>query len=96
MQHGIGPHLLRVAGEIDGLRRGIGAGTGNHRHALVGRLDAELDDVLVLFVAEGRALAGRADWNEPVRALRDLPLDQLLERLVVDFPAFEGRDQRRE
>ena len=57
--------------------------------------DAQLDDALVLVVAERGALAGGADRHQPVRALRDLPFDQPLERLLVDLAVLERRDQRR-
>ncbi len=96
VQGGVGTHLLGVAREIDGFGRRVRAGARDHGHALLGDLHAELDDVLVLLVAERGALAGGADRHEPVRALLDLPLDQALERLVVDLAALEGGDQRRE
>ncbi len=95
MQGGVGADLLGEAGEVDRLVGRVGAGTGDHRHALPGGFDAQLDDALVLVVAEGGAFAGGADRHQPVRSLRDLPIHQLLERPFVDRAALERRNQRR-
>jgi hypothetical protein len=50
----------------------------------------------MLGVAEGRGFAGGADRHQAVRALLDLPVDELLESLLVDLAAGERRDQRDE
>ena len=95
MQGGVGAGLLGKAGEVDRLVGRVGARAGDHRHALPGGFDAQLDDALVLVVAQGGAFAGRADRHQPMRALRDLPLHKLLERPLVDCAALERRYQRR-
>ena len=51
-------------------------------------------DLLVLVVAQRRRLAGRADGNQTVAALRDLPFDEFFETLGVHLAVFERRYQR--
>ena len=76
-ERAIGAGLLGVAGQLDGLGGRVRSGAGDHRHAAGSRLDAELDDLLVLVMGERRRFARRPARHEPVRALVDLPLDQL-------------------
>ena len=94
-QHRVGAGLLGVAGELDRLVRVVRAGAGDHRHAAARLVDADVDGAAVLLVAQRRALAGGADRHQPVRAGRDLPVDQSAERRLVDFPVLEGSDQGR-
>src|SRR5581483_691127 len=54
------------------------------------------DDQLVLLVRKRRALAGRADRDEPLGAFRDLPFDMISKRFLVQFAVLERCDQRRE
>jgi hypothetical protein len=96
MQHRVGARALGVLREVDGFGSGVGAGAGDHRHALPGHLDAQLDDALVLVMAERGALARGADRDQPVRALGDLPLHEPLERRLIDLAVLERRDQCRE
>src|SRR5947199_7764145 len=49
---------------------------------------------LLFFVLARRALAGRADRHQAVRALADLPGDVLLKRGFVDGAVPERGDQR--
>ena len=58
--------------------------------APLGGLDAQLDDLLVLLVAQRRAFARGADRHQAVGAFSDLPFDQTLECAVIDFAALEG------
>ena len=62
--------------EVDRLGGAVRAGAGDHRHPAPRLLDADLDDPLVLVVAQRRALAGRADRDEAVGAVLDLPVDE--------------------
>jgi hypothetical protein len=59
-------------------------------------MDADLDDAVVLGVAQGRAFAGGADRHQPSRPALDLPLDVGAQRLLVETSFAEGRDERRE
>src|SRR5262249_27573918 len=79
----------------DGLCGRIGSRTGDHRHAPSRGLDAKLDDLLVLVVTQRGRFAGRPARHKPVRALVDLPLDELAERGHVDFAVLEPGDQGR-
>jgi hypothetical protein len=56
--------------------------------------DADLDDAMMLFMRQRRALAGRADRDEAVRAVGDLPVDMGAERRLVKRAVLERRDQR--
>ena len=95
-QHGIGAGLFGVLGERDRFLGGIGAGAGDDRNAALRLLDAPLDHFVMLFVGQRRAFAGRADRNEPVGALGDLPIDQPAEGFLVDRAVVERRDERSE
>ena len=92
---GVGAGLLGVAGEVDRLGGAVAARAGDHRNPAARHLDADLDDALVLLMGEGRAFAGGADGDQPLGALRDLPLHQLGELLLVHRAVLpHGRDQR--
>ncbi|MCY1300948.1 hypothetical protein D9M70_505360 [compost metagenome] len=69
----IGTSLFGMLRELDCFRRVVGAGAGDHRHPLGRRLDAELDDFLVLVMGKGRRLAGGADRHETMAAFFYLP-----------------------
>src|SRR5204863_7026792 len=70
--------------ELDGVRRVVAAGAGEHGHALVRRLHNDLHHALVLVARQRRVLAGRAAGHEEVDALADLPFDEALQRRLVE------------
>ena len=80
----VGAGLFGMAREVDRLLGGVRAGSRDHRHAPPRRLDAELHHALVLGVAQSGAFAGGADRHEPMRSFLHLPVDELLEGLLVD------------
>jgi hypothetical protein len=84
-----------VGDQLDRLGGRVGAGPGDHRHAAAGGLHAQLDDALVLLVAQGGGLAGGADRHQAVHAAGDLALDQGHEGFLVHRAVAEWRDQRR-
>src|SRR5260221_11988109 len=90
----MGAGFLPVARQLDRLGGRVGAGAGDHRHLALRHVEAELDDALVLLVAQRRRLAGRAARHQPVRALLDLPGDEILEAALVDRAVAERRDRR--
>src|SRR6185437_6657359 len=94
-QHRVGAGLLGVAGEFDGLHRVVGARAGDDRHAPARLIDADVDDVAVLGVAQRRALAGGAGRHQAMRAGADLPIDQGAKGRLVEFPVLEWRHQGR-
>ena len=81
-----------MLGELDRLGRRVGAGSRDDGDAAACGGDARLDDAHVLLVRQRRALARRADRHEPVGALRDLPLDEAAEGLLVDLAVTKRRD----
>ena len=80
---GIGAGFLGVNGIVDGFGGAVRAGSGDHRHAAAGFLDADFDDALVLVRRQRRAFAGGADRHQAMAALVDLPVDEFPECLLV-------------
>ena len=95
-QHGVGAGLLGVAGQLDRLGGGVGAGAGDHRHAAGAASMQSSTTALVLVMGERRRFAGGADRHQAVRAGADLALDELAEGLLIDRAVVERRDQRGE
>ena len=93
-ERAVGARLLGVAREVDRLRGRVGAGAGDDRDPPLRHLDAELDDALVLGMAQGRRFAGRAARHDGVRPFLDLPVDEALKALLVDGAIPERRDER--
>ncbi|MEI9888008.1 MAG: hypothetical protein WDN08_16185 [Rhizomicrobium sp.] len=73
----------------------IGAGAGDDRHAAIGFLDADLDHAHVLFMGQGRRLAGGAAGHQAVAALRDLPAISLRNAASSTLPSRKGGDEGR-
>src|SRR5690606_27017196 len=84
---------LRVLGQEDRLRRRVRPRPGDDRHAAAGRLDAELDDTHMLFMAERGRFAGGAAGHERTGPFVDLPLDEALKGIGVDRAVAERRDE---
>ena len=82
-----------MLGEADGLVRRIGACARNDRNTARSRLYTEFHDRAVFIVRErGRLARGSAD-DQPVGSGGDLAFHQRHERLLVDFPVAERRDE---
>ncbi|MPL67290.1 hypothetical protein SDC9_12981 [bioreactor metagenome] len=92
-ERGIGAGGLGVADQLDPLGGRVRAGAGDHRHPAGGGLHHLLDHAVVFLVAQRRAFAGGADRDDAVRALRDVPLHQFLERVPIDCAVRERRDE---
>ena len=95
-QDRVGAGLFGMAGELDRLLGRVRARARDHRHASLGHLDAPFHDLLVLVVAQGRALAGGADRHQAIGSLGDLPLDQIAKGLLIQRAVLEGGEKRRE
>ena len=93
-QRRIGAGRLRDSRRGNRMRGRVEAGSGDDRSAALSYLDAELDQALLLVFFERRALAGRPNRNEPMRALADLPSDVFLKRGCVDGTIPERGNQR--
>ncbi len=92
----IGTRLFRVDGKVHRLHCRIRAGAGDHGHAALRLVDHDFDDALVFVMAQGRALAGRANGDEAVRAFGDLPVDESAQGVFIEPVAGEGRDKCRD
>ena len=87
---------LGMAREVDRLGGGVGTRPGDHGKAPSGALHDDLDDPLVLVVAQRRRLAGRSTGNDAVGAVGDVELDELTQLGLVDATLAERGDQRDE
>ncbi len=96
--HGVDASALGVLSEPDSLPGRVRACARDNLGAPACALDGTLDDLPVLVVRKGGALAGRATRDEPVHAGSDLGIDEGVERSPVDRLTrlvMEGRDERR-
>ena len=93
-QHAVGTGIGGMARQAHRLGGGVRAGAGDHRNAAGGLLDAQLDDTVMLVMRQGRRFTGGAYGHEPMRAALDLEFDKFSERILVDPPVAERRDQR--
>ena len=80
--------------QADCLVGAVRTGPGEDRNPTVRHLDADLGHSLVLGMAQRRRFSRGAAGQQPVRALGDLPFDEVAERALVDLAAVERRDQR--
>ena len=94
-QRGVGPDVRGCPDHLDRVGRRIAAAAGDHWDTAFGRLDRSRDNVAVLVAGQRRAFAGRAARNEPVRAFRNLPVDELAECVFSNTAAGKRRNQSR-
>ena len=74
----------------------VGARTGNHRNPS-GRLgNHNFHNPVMFFMGQGRAFPGCAHWHQPMAALVNMPIDQLLERINIHFAVCKRRDKCRQ
>ncbi len=83
-----------MTGQFDGLCGGIGAGTRDDRHTAIDLVDTPFDHLLVLVMRQSRTFPRGSHRNQAIRALRDLPFDDVAKRFFVERAVFERRDQR--
>ena len=86
-QAGIRAGILRELRQLDRFARRVRAGAGDDRDALGGALHHSAHDVDVLFDAQRRRFAGRADRDDAVGAVVDVELDQAIERPSSTAPS---------
>ena len=94
-ENGVRPAVLGMAAKLDRLRGVVGARARDHRNPAARFVDADVHGAAVLLMGERRAFAGRPDRHQPMRAGRDLPVDQRAEGLLVDLAVLERGHQRR-
>ena len=87
--------FLRLAGQLDGFRRGVGAGSSDDPAAAGGEFDHPADHFEMFFAAQGRRLPGGADRHQPGHTPGDLQFDNLTQRIPIDLSVAERGDQRR-
>ena len=87
--------LVRCAGQVDRMRSGVRARSGDHRRALAESVDRDAEELESLVVGEGRALPCGARDDDPVGAVLDQMLRKFAEAFVVDRAVLlEWRDDR--
>ncbi len=91
LQRGIRANLPGLLRQLDRLSRGIAARTGNHRNAPRRVFDSGFDHQHMLFNRQRGRFTARTHNDERVRALFDMPVDQLAERRKVEATVFEHR-----
>src|SRR3546814_4189509 len=75
------------------LRGVVRSAAGDHGHPPRSRLDAGVDDLIMFFKAERRALAGRPARHQRTGALFDLPVHKAREGGRIERPVAEWRHQ---
>ena len=83
LQDSIGARFFRIARQFDGLGRGVASGAGDDRNASLGMFDGQLDQFAVFFHADCCRFARRANDDDAVRTLGDMPVDQLAQTWKV-------------
>src|SRR5204862_6399561 len=73
-----------LLGELVRLPGVVAARAGQNRDAAAGRLDLDLHDARVLLLRQRRIVAGGAERHEEVDPFADLPLDEALQRGIVE------------
>jgi len=92
----IGADIGGGADHVERCRCRIISAAGNDRHAPSDHLDHSRDHVPMLVAGQGRDFAGRAAWHQGVRALGNLPVDELAQCVFGDTAIREWRHQRRD
>src|SRR6202044_2640798 len=72
----------------------VRAGARHDRYAAARLCDAPFDDALMFVMRQSWAFARGADGHETFGAFRDLPIDQVAKRFLVQGTVLEWRDQR--
>ena len=94
-QQAVRAHIMIAAALFQLRLRAVGARAADDRDFSVHRLDHAAGDVVVLLVAHGARLAGRAQHDNAVRALLQVPPCQRPERIEIDAAVrVERRHQR--
>ena len=74
----------------------VGAGTGDHRNPSGRLCDHNFHNHVMLFMSQSGAFAGCTHWHQPMAALVNVPIDQLLERIDIHFAVCKRRDKCRQ
>ena len=93
-QRGVSAGFLGVLGQFNRFGGRIRARAGDNGHAPFCDLDTQLDDSLVLIMAECRRFTGCTGRHQSVGPLTDLPIDKSLIGIFVNRTIFEGCNQR--
>ena len=93
-QRRVGARFLCMPRQGNRFFRGIRAGAGDDRDAPFDGLYRELDDPTMLLIGQRGRLAAGAARDDPIRPIRNLPLNQVAERRLVYFTVPKRRDDR--
>ena len=85
---------LRLHGLANGRARVVRARSDDERNPPRAAAERAFHDGRTLVRGDGGRFAGGAENHERVRVRVDLPVDQVLQRVVVHAPAAKGRDHR--
>ncbi len=92
-QRGVGPRYLRGLDQSYGLGGAVGPRPRDHRHPARCLPHHRRHDEIVFGVGQRRAFSGRADGDQPVTALFDVPVHQRPERVQIDLTALKRCDE---
>ncbi len=93
-QESVDAELVRLLGEVDGMRGRVRARARDDRCLLADRLERSAEEIEPLGIGERRALAGRPGDDDPVGAVGDEVPREVLERVEVDRAVVAGTASR--
>src|SRR4026209_2081403 len=83
--------VFGMSSEGDSLVSTIGAGPGNDRYPALADFDGEPDDAVMLVMCQRRCFSRRTARHDAVRAVRDLPFNEIAERPLIELAVAERR-----
>jgi len=91
LQRGVGADFPGVTRQRDRFGGRVAAGAGDDGDAAGHVVDGQLDQLAVLFRADGRRFAGGADDDDAVGAFGHVPVDQFAQAVLVETAILKHR-----